>query len=259
MIKGQFAVIPAKVLKDKRLSDKQLRLLCVLAAYTNANDGYCYPSINRLADDCGCTRLSIIRNMDALIALGYVCKVRTYSGKNNGNTANLYYLHYDVEPEINPDEVIRVIHNPSITSDTTPSIINDTTLVSPVIPKQYKENKIPFPKEKNNRACAQFANENEKEKLSEGDRQVFSDWYSAIQNEIGQNNAEKAINALEIKKNKQKIMLIVPTLFLEGFLNELGFFDAYDKLDSVFADKGIELVKRAGIAGIDIKQQVMEG
>ena len=71
--------------------------------------------------------------------------------------------------------------------------------------------------------------------------------------------ASSAINALEIKKNKQKIMLIVPTLFLEGFLNELGFFDAYDKLDSVFADKGIELVKRAGIAGIDIKQQVMEG
>lgn len=258
MTKNPFSIIPAKVLKDKRLTDKQLRLLCVLSTYLNES-GYCFPSMARLADDCGCDKRTVIRNLKALVSFGYVCKHTTYS-KAGGYSANLYYIHY--EPEINEnsksDEVIRVIHNPSDTSVTTPSDTSDTTLVTPVSPKLYIENYISYSKNKN-RACAQFANENEKEKLSEGDRRVFSDWYFALKNEIGDKQAEKAINALEIKKNKQKIMLIVPTLFLEGFLNELGFFDAYDKLDSVFADKGIELVKRAGIAGIDIKQQVMEG
>lgn len=258
MTKNPFSIIPAKVLKDKRLTDKQLRLLCVLSTYLNES-GYCFPSMARLADDCGCDKRTVIRNLKALVSFGYVCKHTTY-GKAGGYSANLYYIHY--EPEINEnsksDEVIRVIHNPSDTSVTTPSDTSDTTLVTPVSPKLYIENYISYSKNKN-RACAQFANENEKEKLSEGDRRVFSDWYFALKNEIGDKQAEKAINALEIKKNKQKIMLIVPTLFLEGFLNELGFFDAYDKLDSVFADRGIELVKRAGIAGIDIKQQVMKG
>ena len=89
----QFAIIPAIVLKDARLSDKQLRLLCVLSTYSN-KEGWCFPRQNILAKDCKCSDRQIRRDLKGLIDLGYV-KVYPQYNSTHLRLRNLYRIRYD--------------------------------------------------------------------------------------------------------------------------------------------------------------------
>lgn len=87
----QFAIIPARVLKDTRLTNAQLRLLCVLATYADVC-GRCYPSQATLAVECNCCERAIRSQLSELVKYGYVKVVRyIFSGK----TRNYYYILYN--------------------------------------------------------------------------------------------------------------------------------------------------------------------
>lgn len=90
----QFAIIPAVVLKDAQLSDKQLRLLCVLSTYAN-REGWCYPKQNTLAKDCQCSDRQIRRDIQRLIDLGYVTVHPQYNSTHL-RVRNLYRIRYDM-------------------------------------------------------------------------------------------------------------------------------------------------------------------
>lgn len=64
-----------------------------LIRYHNQVSGYCYPSYNRLADETGLHRRTIIRAIKRLEGMSLVAKHnRNKKGKANIDQTNLYFL-----------------------------------------------------------------------------------------------------------------------------------------------------------------------
>lgn len=254
-IKTPFAIIPTKVLKDKSLSNIELRLICVMSTYVN-EDGYCYPSINKLAEDCGCGKLTIIRGIKRLEEAGYVCKSRLQR-KDGGNASNLYYINYNPE---------KAIHTPSITDDTTPSITGDTTLVSPVIPELNIKELNTFNKVKEH-IRTQYEKKRKQEEsvinmptYTDEDAEIMAHLEQVLTERMGA-NAYKALEALEVKKTtKGEFAFIAPSRFAKEFLEDIGFFEVLADIKSeVFGEREIKILKQQQVIGLDLKQQSRKG
>ena len=91
----QFAIIPAKVLRDTRLTNAQLRLLCVLSTFADIN-GSCYPLVSTLATACGCSCRYVQYGLQALQALGYISIRPMYSSKGT-QQSNYYVIQYTAD------------------------------------------------------------------------------------------------------------------------------------------------------------------
>ena len=91
----QFAIIPARVLKDTRLTNAQLRLLCVLSTFADI-DGSCYPLVSTLANACSCSGRTVQRSLRQLQALGYISIHPMYSSKGL-QQSNYYVIQYTAD------------------------------------------------------------------------------------------------------------------------------------------------------------------
>lgn len=91
-----FVILPNRILKDKSITDKQIRLLCMLSAYT-AEDGYCFPKIATLAEDLGISYRACSKNLSELEKKGLIVRHQT-SKKAGGKGANLYYVNLSPSP-----------------------------------------------------------------------------------------------------------------------------------------------------------------
>lgn len=69
--KNWYAVLTAEVLYDKRLTDKQKLLVCVIGNLQNMK-GYCYASNAYLAECLDCDERTIRRNLMVLERIGYI-------------------------------------------------------------------------------------------------------------------------------------------------------------------------------------------
>jgi biotin operon repressor len=107
-IKGSWTAIPNKLLKDHRLS-RDARLLGCLIFMHAANSGRAFPSQEKMAEELGCTRRSIIRWLEELQLIGWVEWQHTI--RNNAYTIN------------DPDETL---------ADVPLSQPNDESTVTPV-------------------------------------------------------------------------------------------------------------------------------
>ena len=77
----------ARAVKAKGLSSTEKFVFLMICNYTD-HDGYCYPSINRLADDCELNERTVRRSINALCEKGLLEKENR---SNNGlKTTNLY-------------------------------------------------------------------------------------------------------------------------------------------------------------------------
>ena len=76
------------------LSALQRWILVVLSTYTD-NDGDCYPSLNKLASVVGCSRVSVINNLQSLEKKGYITIKKRFD-KAGDRATNLYTLN--IEP-----------------------------------------------------------------------------------------------------------------------------------------------------------------
>ena len=99
-----FVILPNRILKDKSITDKQIRLLCMLSAYT-AEDGYCFPKIATLAEDLGISYRACSKNLSELEKKGLIVRHQT-SKKAGGKGANLYYVN------LSPSPLPSLKHNP---------------------------------------------------------------------------------------------------------------------------------------------------
>lgn len=91
----QFAIIPACVLKDTRLSNAQLRLLCVLSTFADIT-GSCYPLISTLATACGCCDRCVQVNLRYLQSLGYIT-IRPMYNSWGAQKGNYYVIQYTAD------------------------------------------------------------------------------------------------------------------------------------------------------------------
>lgn len=88
----RFAILPEWVLYHRGLSDRAIRLFCVLDRFADA-DGACFPSRKTLAERMGTSIKTIDRAMAELGAAGAVTvEVRMREGRQ---TSNRYVLHGD--------------------------------------------------------------------------------------------------------------------------------------------------------------------
>lgn len=246
-----FSIIPQKVLRNKDLKDNELRLLCVLSTYVNA-DLLCYPSYTTLAESCGCSRLTVIRILAKLCKLGYVVKIKT-ARQDGGCGSNVYYINYNPTP-------------PSITTDTSPSITTDTSLVSPLIPAKelnpYELNINPKGFEKSARKRARIREENKlkaeqrrlDQTLTDEDKAVFSALEEDLQGELGE-NTKKALDLVEIKKIAfNEYAFVAGSDFIARRLEEVGFWKALNAVMYVFRGAKVRIIKNGNCQGVDIKE-----
>lgn len=79
---GRFSIVPEALIRDTTLSDRAVRLWCVLDRYAGSN-GSAFPSRGRLADDLACSRDSIDRALTELCDGGWLVKEQRAAGATN--------------------------------------------------------------------------------------------------------------------------------------------------------------------------------
>jgi hypothetical protein len=112
---NRYVVIPARVLFDKRLSDKQKILLGVINNLSSWK-GYCFASNEYLSRAIGCSIRTLQREIDMLVRAGYI--LREIERNEAGGEKRL--LH--------------VLDQPPMTSMTPPRVNDDTPPVSSMTP-----------------------------------------------------------------------------------------------------------------------------
>lgn len=120
----RFTVLPEHLIRDDRVSDRAMRLWCILDRYAGA-DGQAFPSRERLCADLGnISPSSLDRAMADLCKAGWLSKKRRFAGGPNDYTVLV------VPAEDVPAEVLRGVSSQVMTppADTT----GDVTLASPV-------------------------------------------------------------------------------------------------------------------------------
>jgi len=114
-----FAIVPEWFI-DSGVSDKAFRLYAVLAKYADNEDGTAYPGRAKLAKRMGCSRSSVDRALEELIAVGAVSKKRR---QVNGRWTSSLYTVYKIAP--------RRTHATITTDEATPRLTDETTSSHP--------------------------------------------------------------------------------------------------------------------------------
>jgi DNA-binding transcriptional ArsR family regulator len=71
----KFIVVPYRALKDPHMKLGRLRVLMALCSYARP-DGSVWPSVNRIAEDCGFTLSTVSQHITALTKTGYIKIIR---------------------------------------------------------------------------------------------------------------------------------------------------------------------------------------
>ncbi len=112
----------------QKVTSTQKLVLLMLAERHNKDTGHCRPSHDKLAEDCGLSRRSVIDQIQKLAEAGYI----TILARANGNVrlANQYLLnfHFGIqakpkEPENDPYLVVKDVHH-GVVKDV-PGVVND--------------------------------------------------------------------------------------------------------------------------------------
>ena len=75
---------------EAKCGDALAKLVLLNLANRADNDGQCWPSLKRLAEDCETTTRTVIRKLEMLEAMGYLKRIRR--AKDGMKTSNLYRL-----------------------------------------------------------------------------------------------------------------------------------------------------------------------
>ena len=90
---GRFAITPARAVEDHRLGDAAYRVLACLGTYAD-KDGWCWPSMQTLADRLGITRQAVQRSIRQLAEIGYL-EVEPRRRPDGSQDRNRYRLLFD--------------------------------------------------------------------------------------------------------------------------------------------------------------------
>lgn len=75
---------------DTKCGDALAKLVLLNLANRADNDGQCWPSLQRLAEDCETTSRTVIRKLEMLESMGFLKRIRR--AKDGMKTSNLYRL-----------------------------------------------------------------------------------------------------------------------------------------------------------------------
>ena len=102
MSNARFSIVPSKAVKDSRITPTQFRTLSALGLYGDEN-GWCYPKLKTLAELLGKSKQAVSRDIQALVALGYVEVYHQYR-EDGSQTHNNYRLIFDQKSPPAPEK-----------------------------------------------------------------------------------------------------------------------------------------------------------
>lgn len=117
---GRLCVIPARAAFDRNLDNAALRALSVLGTFSDRN-GWCYPSLTKIAAALGVTRQAVSKQIKALIDLGYL-EVREQFRSNGSRAVNLYRIVLDSGDPVGLGDTDGIPRNPQVASPATPRL-----------------------------------------------------------------------------------------------------------------------------------------
>jgi DNA-binding transcriptional MocR family regulator len=81
----RFTVLPEPLIRDRRISDRAMRVWCLLDRYAGAN-GQAFPKRKTLATALGCSVATLDRAIEELVQFGWLSKERREAGGVNDYT-----------------------------------------------------------------------------------------------------------------------------------------------------------------------------
>ena len=93
---GRFDILPKRAKRDKRLVLSDIIVLATLQE-RSGEKGYCWPAYERIAEDCGISRITAIRSVKRLVEYGYLVKSKRTIGDTDEQTSNTYFIKFDPE------------------------------------------------------------------------------------------------------------------------------------------------------------------
>ena len=96
-----FCIFPKELLKNREIKDTSIKIYLCLQSFSN-EERYCFPSINKIGEICGCSYRTVTRALQNLEECGAIKRVNQYR-KDGGRGSNIYYLELDptTPPESN--------------------------------------------------------------------------------------------------------------------------------------------------------------
>ena len=92
-----FSICPQKVYKNKGLSALDVRVYLAIQGFAN-DDGFCFPSVARIADECGISRRAVFKSLSKLEQSKVIAREKRMRD-DGGYSSNAYYLK--LEPDNN--------------------------------------------------------------------------------------------------------------------------------------------------------------
>lgn len=93
MSNARFSIIPAWIVTDPRLKGIDLKVLCLLGSFTNA-EGWCRRSQVKMADELNCGRSTVQGSLNRLYEIGVVEK-RIVESRDGRDSAHYYRVIHD--------------------------------------------------------------------------------------------------------------------------------------------------------------------
>lgn len=128
----RFATVPEHLIRDMSLSDRAVRLWCLLDRYAGKDDS-AFPSRETLSNDLSCSRASVDRAVTELVTGGWLSKERRYKGGVNEYILLIAKVPSDrAKRQVKSQGVITDEDTPPvITGDDTPLLTGDDTPSAP--------------------------------------------------------------------------------------------------------------------------------
>lgn len=96
-----FSICPKKVYQNKDLSALDIRVYLAIQGFAN-DDGFCFPSVSRIADECGISRRAVFYSLAKLESCKVIAREKRMRD-DGGYSSNGYYLK--LEPESDVQEI----------------------------------------------------------------------------------------------------------------------------------------------------------
>lgn len=93
-----FSICPKKVYQNNQLSGTDLRVYLIIQGFADEN-GYCFPSVAKIADICGVSKSTIFRSLHTLEQFELVAREKRLRD-SGGFTSNAYYLKLDPDNDV---------------------------------------------------------------------------------------------------------------------------------------------------------------
>lgn len=91
---SNLCIIPARAVRDRSLTDTDIRLLCAIGTHTDRWGANCFAGAKTLAEEAGIGRSTFFVAAGRLVDLGYVKKTRRFR-KNGSDTSSAYHIVLD--------------------------------------------------------------------------------------------------------------------------------------------------------------------